>query len=117
MCKIFKISLLISLFGISAGLSPHGQAIFGQSTEWVQSGFDVAQQHESTLYGKPVLPIFFAEFHSDSNSESDPDQHSFLRPDWITVPKDENGHYLQLQKLIDHSQSVRQLLFPYHTHL
>ena len=117
MRKIFKISLLISLFGFSLGLAEQANAASVQSSGVSGVIDSIDQPVPSAVTGTPVLPLFLSEYHSESNSEIDPDISVKLKPGQSTDPN-RNGHnYIRFQKQIDLSLTIRKLIFPFHTHL
>jgi len=117
MRKIFKISLLISLFGFGTGLAQHADAASVQLSGVSGVVDSIDQPVPSEVTGTPVLPLILSEYQSEINSEIDPDISVKFKPGQSTDPNRKGQNYIRFQKQIDLSLRIRKLIFPFHTHL
>ncbi|REL24541.1 hypothetical protein DYD21_18305 [Rhodohalobacter sp. SW132] len=119
MNKILNISVLFCLLGLS-GSFLYGTDLHSSETEesrYTYSDSSLTGDQDSAISRTKYPALFIAETLSEVRSEIDP--RSSISADWAS---NKNKYSAQFQYLIraslfESSQSVRNLIFPFHSHL
>lgn len=119
MNKILNISVLFCLLGLSGSFlygTDLNSSEFNES-EYTYSDITLPGDQDSAVSRTGYPGLFFAENFSEVQSEIDP--RTSTSADWAS---NKNSGFAQLQYLVraslfESSQSVRNLIFPFHSHL